>query len=174
MCTGTCSSLARRMFQYTYRTKDGYVYWNMRRASEEHYWGLLSALGILDQVIDDPRFANAGRDAVGMGQAAESAKPVWEDAFKNLTSAEVVLLLRQFGAEGTPVNKYDEMFASDQVKALELIYSVKVPGQEDVNVLSPPYWLNGARQQFEALPPALGEHTDEVLEGAGQLERSGR
>ena len=154
---------------YGYRTKDGFVYWNMRRASEEQYYELLGALGILDQVVDDPRFGNGGRDAVGMGVAAEAVKHVWEDAFKNLTTAEIVPILRSFGAEGTPVNNYDDVFASDQVKALELTFPLKVPGQKEMDILSPPYWLNGERQRFDALLPALGEHTDEVLKTAGSL-----
>ena len=155
---------------YGYLAKGGYVYFNMRRASEENYYGMLGDLGILDQVIGDPRFGNGGRDAVGMGPAAEAVKPIWEAAFQNFTPDEVVALVRKYDAEGTPVNTIDRVIASGQVKALEIVTSVDVPGLGTRDVVSPPWWLNGVRQRLEAAAPALGEGNLELL-GQGQPSR---
>ena len=149
---------------YGYKAKGGQVYFNMRRADEENYYGMLTELGILDKVIDDPRFGNGGRDAVGMGPAAEQVKPIWEEAFQNFTPLEVVDLVRRWDAEATVVNTLDTVMASEQVQALDLRGSVDIPGATPMEVLSLPWWLNGHRQRLEALAPVLGEGNRELLE----------
>ena len=155
---------------YGYKTKDGFVYFSLRRGNEEQYYGILDAFGILDRVITDSRFEDGGRRAVGMGQSAEEVKRIWEEAFADKTSAEVVEILHGFAAEAMPVNNYEQLIGQEQVKALELIYEIPVPGSGPMNVLSLPWWADGVRHHSEALPPSLGEHTQTVLTAAGLSE----
>lgn len=155
---------------YGYKAKGGQVYLNMRRADEENYYGMLAELGLLEKVIADPRFGNGGRDAVGMGPAAEQVKPIWEEAFQNFTPLELVDLFRRWDAEGTVVNTLDSVMSSEQVQALDMRGEVDVPGFGKAEVLSLPWWLNGVRQRLEVAPPALGEGNAELL-GQAQASR---
>ncbi len=152
---------------YGYRTKDGFVYFSLRRGNEEQYYGILNAFGILEKVLGDSRFEDGGRSAVGMGRSASEVKQIWEEAFADMTSAAVVDLLHQFAAEAMPVNDYDGLFAQEQVQALELSHTIDVPGHGEMRVLDSPWWLDGERVHSDALPPAIGEHTDAVLTSLG-------
>ena len=61
---------------YGYRAQDRPLYFNLNNCTEEQYLSLLDGLGMLDEALEDQRFANAGRDAVGLGRYAKEAQPV--------------------------------------------------------------------------------------------------
>ncbi len=67
-----------------------------------------------------------------------------------------------------PVLGLDEALACDQVAARELVVEVDQPGAErPVRLLGTPFKLSRTPADASGSGPALGEHTDEVLAGAG-------
>jgi crotonobetainyl-CoA:carnitine CoA-transferase CaiB-like acyl-CoA transferase len=79
---------------------------------------------------------------------------------------------RQFASEHDcclePVLDLDEALESELVRAREMVIELDQPGADrPVRLLGPPVKLERTPARSPAPGPALGEHTDEVLEAAG-------
>ena len=84
------------------------IYFMLRRGSEELFDRLIIRLGI-EWVATDPRFANGGREAMGVGRYAPEVKPIWEGAFEGHTTDEVLEIIREHGGEGLPFLDYPSL-----------------------------------------------------------------
>ena len=73
-----------------------------------------------------------------------------------------------------PVNQLDETLSDPHVQQLELFADCNHPEFGKVRVLRPPVRYDHRKESDMTPPPALGEHTDEVLAalGVSQSERS--
>ena len=70
---------------YGYKTKDGSVYFILRRGNSEDWDRLVMELG-MEEVLADPRFDDYGRAATSIGRYATEVKPIWEEAFEDRTA----------------------------------------------------------------------------------------
>jgi len=145
-----------------YPAADG---WLTVAALEPHFWTELC------EAIDRP-------DLVGDGFAtgARRADVVAEldDLFAAKTRAQWMARLEGRDVCVGPVNDFDEAFADDQVRARDMVIEAEVPGGGPFRHLGNPVKLSSAPPAgLRRPPPALGEHTDEVLEQAG-IDEAGR
>lgn len=86
------------------------------------------------------------------------------ERFAGLTKAELLQLVAGRDTCVSLVNSYDEMVASDHARERDLVRpSVDAPMQ----VLAPPFRIDGARPPETVGAPTQGQHTDEVLLEAG-------
>ena len=154
-----CNSEIRGRW-YGYRAKDRPIYFNLNNCTEEQYFGLLGELGMLDMALEDPRFGNAGRDAVGLGQYAREAQPVWEQYFIKKPAAEVVELINKHGGAAVPMLPLDEVFRHPQVAALNLFQK----DREGLPYLGGPW--SGMWQPVEVVPPVKCERSDGIWAAA--------
>lgn len=69
-----------------------------------------------------------------------------------------------------PVLGLDEALASEHVRAREMVVSLDQPGAGPVRQLGVPVKMSRTPGRVDAPGPALGEHTAEVLAGAGYSE----
>ena len=159
-----CDSFTRGR-DHGYQTGDGAVYFSMRQATEEDYVRLLSDLDMLD-VLDDPRFGEGGRDAVGLGRFAPEVKPRWERAYARFTTEDVVSLIRRHNGEAVPINDYDTLFAHPQVQALDLVEDRPASEGGLPRLLRVPWRFSWGQEWAVRPSPALGEHTPSVLQRA--------
>ena len=84
------------------------------------------------------------------------------------TSAEWVELLNAAGVPCGPIYTIDQMFADPQVKHLGIAQPVKVKkGAKTLTLVGQPVSLSRTPSKLVAPPPALGQHTDEVLKEFG-------
>ncbi len=149
-----------------YKTKDGHVYFGLRRGSSEDWDRLMLMLGLTDY-ITDPRFQGFGREATSIGRYAPEVKPIWEQAFQQLTNAEVVKLVHGFRGDAVPFNDYPTLCAHPQVAELDILKDVDHPAGGSFRTVGPVWHLADTPAEIKAPPPTLGQHTDEVLTGLG-------
>ena len=69
-----------------------------------------------------------------------------------------------------PVLELEEALESELVRAREMVVELDQPGAGPVRQLGVPVKLSRTPGELRAPGPALGEHTDEVLAGAGYSE----
>lgn len=149
-----------------YKTKDGHVYFGLRRGNSEDWDRLMLTLG-LAEYIPDPRFAGFGREATSIGRYAPEVKPIWEQAFQQLTNAEVVKLVHEFRGDAVPFNDYPTLCAHPQVAELDILQDVDHPAGGSFRTIGPVWRLAETPAEIRTPPPTLGQHTEEVLTGLG-------
>ncbi len=149
-----------------YKTKDGHVYFGLRRGNSEDWDRLMLTLGLADYIAD-PRFEGFGREATSIGRYAPEVKPIWEQAFQQLTNAEVVKLVHEFHGDAVPFNDYPTLCAHPQVAELDILKDVDHPAGGSFRTIGPVWHLADTPAEIKAPPPTLGQHTDEVLTGIG-------
>ncbi len=145
-----------------YQTKDGQVFFSLRRGSSEDWDRLLIALGMED-CLADPRFDDFGREATGVGRYVAEVKPLWERAFARRSTAEIVRLIHEFQGDAVPFTTYTDIFEHPQVKALDVVRQVARPGTEPFETIGPVWRFSGTPAAVQSPPPGLGQHTDEIL-----------
>jgi crotonobetainyl-CoA:carnitine CoA-transferase CaiB-like acyl-CoA transferase len=145
-----------------YKTKDGHVYFGLRRGSSEDWDRLLISLGMVE-ALNDPRFANFGREATSIGRYAPQVKPMWEDGFKDLTNEEVVHLIHEFNGDAVPFMDYPTLSAHPQIQALDVIQEVEHPTAGRFKTIRPVWNLTDTKAEIRLPPPLLGQHTEEIL-----------
>ena len=149
-----------------YKTKDGHVYFGLRRGSSEDWDRLMLTLGLADY-ITDPRFQGFGREATSIGRYAPEVKPIWEGAFQQLTNAEVVKLVHEFRGDAVPFNDYPTLCDHPQVAELDILKEVDHPAGGSFRTVGPVWHLADTPAEIRTPPPTLGQHTDAVLIGLG-------
>ena len=149
-----------------YKTKDGHVYFGLRRGSSEDWDRLMLTLDLADY-IPDSRFQGFGREATSIGRYAPEVKPIWEGAFQQLTNAEVVKLVHEFRGDAVPFNDYPTLCGHPQVAELDILKEVDHPAGGSFRTVGPVWHLADTPAEIRTPPPTLGQHTDEVLTGIG-------
>ncbi len=152
--------------EYGYQTADGAIYFLLRRGNTEDWDRLLLELDMM-HVLDDPRFADCGRLATGVGRYAAEVKPIWEEAFKRHTSADIVKLVHSLGGDAVPMMDYDSLLAHPQVEALCAIVEIDHPKAGAFKTIRPVARFSATPNAIRRPPPMLGEHTNEVLAALG-------
>ena len=149
-----------------YKTRDGHVYFGLRRGNSEDWDRLMLTLG-LEEHIADPRFEGFGREATSIGRYAPEVKPIWEQAFQQLTTADVVKLVHEFHGDAVPFNNYPALCAHPQVAELNILKEVDHPAGGRFRTIGPVWRFADTPAEIKTSPPTLGQHTDEVLTGLG-------
>ena len=83
------------------------------------------------------------------------------------TSAEWVERFNQAGVPCGPIYSIDQVYGDPQVEHLALAQSVKTKGKKTLRMAGQPMTLSRTPSRLASPPPALGEHTDAVLEEFG-------
>jgi crotonobetainyl-CoA:carnitine CoA-transferase CaiB-like acyl-CoA transferase len=149
-----------------YRTADGQVFFGLRRGNSEDFDQLMISLGLLEH-LDDPHFADYGRQAAPLGRWAVEAKPVWEAAFEAMTTEEVIDLLHERGGDAVPFTDYPRITAHPQVEAIGALTTIDQEGHGPLRAVAPPWKFAATPATVRAGAPLLGQHTDAVLAEAG-------
>jgi len=147
---------------YGYQTKNGSIYFILRRGSSEEWDRLLMNLG-MEEVIADSRFDDYGRAATSIGRYAAEVKPVWEKTFANRPREEIIDLIKGFGGDAVPFMDYPSLLAHPQVAALEAIEEIDHPTAGRFKTVRPVARFSDTPSSIRMPPPTLGQHTEDVL-----------
>jgi len=118
-------------------------------------------------------------DALGLPALRELAKPGWnfdsreavarllEPVIRTRTTAEWIERLVPEGVWAATVNDYADTFADPAVQAADAVEEIQHPVAGPVKLLRFPLEFSSGRAVVRRLPPACGEHADEILTELG-------
>lgn len=111
------------------------------------------------ELIGDARFAtNAARV-----RNRDTLVPLLAERLQQRTSAEWLAALDDAGIPCAPINALDEVFADPHVRQRKMELTLPHPITGEVHLPASPMKLSRTPPHYERAPPALGQHTDEVL-----------
>lgn len=125
----------------------------------QRQWRVLCELIGAPRLAEDPRFA----DGPARVEARDALTAELELRLKTRPADEWIAELRAAGVPCGPIHTMDGVFGDPQVEALGMVRDTAQAGP----VMRGPLWLDGAPAQVRLAPPALGEHTREVLAEVG-------
>ena len=127
--------------------------------NDGQFRSLCTALGEPDLGTDERFAANAGRVA-----NRDQLGPILSALTGPLTMAALMKRLQDAGVPCGPVNTVDQVFAEPQAVARDLtVEQTRHDLNAPVRTVASPIRMNGAPAVADRPPPALGQHTDEVL-----------
>jgi len=156
---------------YGYQSKNGPLYFILRRGSSEDWDRLVMELG-MEEVLADSRFADYGRAATSIGRYATEVKPIWEKAFENRTREEIIDLIKGIGGDAVPIMDYPSLLAHPQVAALDIVAEIDHHTAGRFKTVRPVARFSETPDTIRLPPPTLGEHTEEILRAAGLYRNS--
>ena len=138
-----------------YETADGYLALSMTPVKT-----LSEALGTVPALepYESPDLAMPKREEI-----ADILRPI----LRTQPTASWVATLREKGVWCAPVNGYDQVFAEPAIQYLDPILEFEHPEAGHVRLLKHPVRYGAGEPAMRRLPPGIGEHTVEVLQGAG-------
>jgi crotonobetainyl-CoA:carnitine CoA-transferase CaiB-like acyl-CoA transferase len=144
----------------TFAVQDGFI--NVAVATDTQFARFCDALDAAE-LAKDPRFAtNAGRQAA-RGALIEGI----ESHLRNATRDEWLRRLRERGIPAGPILDMAEAFASPLATERGMRVEIEHPVAGRVSQVGAPWKVDGQSSPIRLPPPALGQHTAEVLGGLG-------
>jgi crotonobetainyl-CoA:carnitine CoA-transferase CaiB-like acyl-CoA transferase len=135
-----------------FRCKDGYFV--MAAGNDDLYRRACQGFG-REELAADPRFATTALRA----QNQSTLKALLETTFALLTADECLERMRRQGVPCAPINAYSQALADPQVVHYGWVQPLALPGGATTRTFASPLGPIALRP-----PPALGEHTEEVLQ----------
>jgi CoA:oxalate CoA-transferase len=139
-------------------TKDGWIVLALSWGVPNQWELFCATIGRTD-LIDDPRFDSPGLRT----EHHADLEPMLNEALGQRTTDE---WLREFDAIGLPCGPLNDIPAATeqpQVKAREMLVDLEHPAGFSLKVPNSPLRLSRTPGAIQGPPPALGQHTDEVL-----------
>jgi crotonobetainyl-CoA:carnitine CoA-transferase CaiB-like acyl-CoA transferase len=93
-------------------------------------------------------------------------KPLWERFLQDFTVDEVAAIFNKHGGNAYRHNTYPDVFSHPQTVHLDITRQVDGPSGP-VTVMKPPFEFSDTPVEVHRPPPALGQHTAEVLAELG-------
>jgi crotonobetainyl-CoA:carnitine CoA-transferase CaiB-like acyl-CoA transferase len=142
------------------RTADGHV--TVGAITPKTWAGLCAALG-LEELVDDPRYADSFR----RHQARDELVGRIEAVTTRLTTAEVVDRLVAAGVPCAPISDYGQVFTDDHLAARDFFWDAPHPALGPVRQLGSPMRFSRTQGVRAGAGPLLGADTRDALLGAG-------
>jgi formyl-CoA transferase/CoA:oxalate CoA-transferase len=154
------SSHASAVPYQAFRTKDLHI---AIAVFTEKFWSKLCNVIGRPDLVEDPRFVtNSQRHA-----HRRELTPILEDIFLGRTGEEWLQALREEGIPSGPINTVDRVLSDPQVLHRGMLAEMEHPVCGRLKVLGNPVrTIPDGKQTFRP-PPALGQHTVEILERVG-------
>ena len=144
-----------------FKCKDGYFV--MAAGNDDLFRRACEGFEVLS-LLKDGRFSTTASRAKNQ----ESLKDTLEKRFASLTAEQCLGIARKQGVPCAPINTYSQALADPQVAHYGWVQPLELPGGAGTRTFASPL-SNSFRV---SRPPALGEHTEEVLRQLSASPRS--
>lgn len=116
-------------------------------------------------VIDAPHLTRDDRFTTNSGRVRhyDALRTELRGIFSRWTRDAIVQALTDAGVPCGAVRTVTETLADPQLAARDMIVALKHPVAGDVRVLGSPLKLSATPAEIRTAPPALGQHTDDIL-----------
>lgn len=140
-----------------FQTADG---WLVLAVGNDGQWQRFCAVAGRPELASDPRFAK-NTDRV---QNRAVLVPLVEEMLRWRPTSTWEEGLRGAGVPHAPVWDYEQLFAHDQAVERGLRVTVRDPEGKPVDLVRTPFHIQGTILPQSAMPPLLGQQTEEVLQ----------
>ena len=141
-------------------TRDGEL---MIAGGNDRLFTAICAVVGLPSLVDDPRFAT-NPDRV---RHRDELCAILEEALSDQDTAHWHARLTEAGVPAAPVADVADVVHAPQTEALGMLQPLDHPSIPDLRLTALPLSFDGVRALHRSAPPAVGEHTTEVLLEAG-------
>jgi crotonobetainyl-CoA:carnitine CoA-transferase CaiB-like acyl-CoA transferase len=139
-----------------YRTKDSAL---VIEAYIDHFFRNLCKNMDMEKLADDPRFSTRAKRL----ENREELDRILEEAFLKKTTDEWLELFIKLEVPAGPINTVDKAVADPQVLSRNMVVEIDSPHVGRTKDVGSPIKVSGVDQIKYTYPPALGEHTEQVL-----------
>ncbi len=139
-------------------TSDGYIVIALGFSIAE-VWGVFCAVIDHPELIDDPRFDTPGHRT----QHHAELEPILNEALSQRTTEAWIAEFEAISLPCGPLNSIPQAAEYKQVKAREMLKEVESPRGNKLTISNTPLRLSRTPAAIRGGPPALGQHTRDVL-----------
>jgi crotonobetainyl-CoA:carnitine CoA-transferase CaiB-like acyl-CoA transferase len=139
-----------------FRCRDGYI--ALAAGTNKLWEAACEGIGRTD-LPRDPRFASPTLRA----QHQNALRDLLEVEFARYDAAQLLEIFRSRGVPCAPINTYSGILQDAQVEHMNWVRPMKLPNGVASRVVVSPQRIAGENIALHRGPPALGEHTSEVL-----------
>ncbi len=144
-----------------FKAADGYF---ALAAGNQQLWLKVVAAVDMPELADDARFLTTTERATHQ----EALRVLLETRFALQPVAHWLDVFRVAGVPHSPINDYEQALADPQVQAMQWVQPLTMPNGVETRTFGSPLRINGERAALRAGPPALGEHTQEMMRRYGE------
>jgi crotonobetainyl-CoA:carnitine CoA-transferase CaiB-like acyl-CoA transferase len=143
-----------------FRSSDGYF---GMAAGNNKLWASVCDVVGLPELVAQERFANPSMRAANQADLLV----ILEEVFITNTAAHWLDAFAKAGVPSSPINTYSQALADPQVEHMGWVQNITLPGGRETKTFGSPLRFNDQQNPITSSPPALGEHTDDVLSSLG-------
>ncbi len=143
-----------------FRAEDGYF---GMAAGNNRLWASVCQVTGLPELENEPRFSTPTDRAANQDELRE----ILEAVFTTRPASHWLQAFADAGVPCSPINTYSQALADRQVEHMGWVQEMVLPGGHATRTFGSPLRFDDLPSRIEAGPPALGEHTAEVLASLG-------
>jgi formyl-CoA transferase len=141
----------------SFKTADGAI---ILACGNDNLFNKFCEVAQCSHLARDPKFATNGQRVSNRAEITELLAAI----FNQKTTKEWVALLDDAGVANGPINSIAEVFEEPQVQARGMQIQLDHATAGKVTLVGSPMKFSATPISYETPPPALGQHTQEILE----------